>query len=162
MSHLDFSVASFWNENLVAIHLHRELLHPGDSWPTPVFILGLHTEEGEAGSLQTLPGQQVGTRALEVEEEAIESVIVWLSKHYACTGLHGAAVEEFAFGIAYFEGTTRSFLAIDLIVEIQTAALDGTVQVFPKHLPSPKELSWGIMTLQPTFTEHLPLCQALG
>lgn len=127
-----------------------------------MFILGLHTEEGEAGSLQTLPGQQVGTRALEVEEEAIESVIVWLPKHHTSTGLHGAAIEEFAFGFTHFIGTTRGLLAVDLIVEIQTAALDGTVQVIPKHLPSPKELPWGTMTPEPTFTEDVLSAAALG
>jgi hypothetical protein len=107
-----------------------------------VLILGLHAEEGEAGSLQTLSGQQVGTRALEVEEEAIESVVVRLSKHHTRAGLHRAAVEESAFGLTHLIGAAGSLLAVDLIVEIQTAALDGAVQVIPKHLPSPEELSW--------------------
>lgn len=127
-----------------------------------MFILGLHTEEREAGSLQTLSGQQVGTGALEVEEEAVKSVVVWLPKHHARAGLHSAAVEEFAFGFAHLVGATGSLLAVDLIVEIQTAALDGAVQVIPKHLPSPKELSWGIMTLEPTFTEHFPSVPGIG
>lgn len=99
---------------------------------------------------------------MEVKEEAIESVIVWFPKHHACTGLHGGAVEEFAFGFTHFVGATRGLLAVDLIVEIQTAALDGAVQVIPKHLPSPKELSWGIMTLEPTFTEHLSSVPGIG
>lgn len=97
-----------------------------------------------------------------MEEEAVKSVVVWLPKHHARAGFHSAAVEEFAFGFAHLIGATRSLLAVDLIVEIQTAALDGAVQVVPKHLPSPKELSWGIMTLEPTFTEHLPCVVALG
>lgn len=127
-----------------------------------MLILGLHTEEGEAGSLQTLSGQQVGTGALEVEEEAIEGVVVGLPKHHARAGLHRAAGEEFAFGFAHLVGATRGLLAVDLVVEIQTAALDGAVQVIPKHLPSPKELSWGIMTLEPTFIEHLPSVPGIG
>lgn len=127
-----------------------------------MFILGLHTEEGEAGSLQTLSGQQVGTGALEVEEEAIESVVVWLAEHHTRAGLHRAAIEEFAFGLTHFIGAAGSLLAVDLVVEIQAAALDGTVQVIPKHLPSPKELSWGRMTLEPTFMEHLPSVPGMG
>lgn len=83
-----------------------------------MFVFGLHAEEGEAGSLQTLSGQQVGTGALEVEEEAIKSVVVWLSKHHTRAGLHGAAVEEFAFGFAHFVGAAGGLLAVDLIVEI--------------------------------------------
>ena len=83
-----------------------------------MFVFGLHAEEGEAGSLQTLSGQQVGTGALEVEEEAIKSVVVWLPKHHTRAGLHGAAVEEFAFGFAHFVGATGGLLAVDLIVEI--------------------------------------------
>lgn len=127
-----------------------------------MFILGLHAEEGEAGSLQALPCQQVGTGPLEVEEEPIECVVVRLPKHHACTGLHRAAVEEFAFGLAQLVGAAGGLLAVDLVVEIQTAALDGAVQVIPEHLPSPKELSWGIRTLEPTFTEHLTTVPSLG
>lgn len=119
-----------------------------------MFILCLHTEERKGGSLQTLPGQEVGTGALEVEEEAIKGVVVWFPKHHACAGLHWAAVEEFAFGFAHLIGATGGLLAVDLIVEVQTAALDGAIQIIPKHLPSPKELSWGIMTSEPTFIEH--------
>lgn len=127
-----------------------------------MLVFGLHTEEGEAGSLQTLSGQQVGTGALEVEEEAIKGVVVRLPKYHARAGLHSAAVEEFAFGFTHFIGATGGLLAIDLIVEIQTAAFDGTVQVIPKYLPSPKELSWGRKTLEPTFTEQLPSVPGIG
>lgn len=127
-----------------------------------MLIFGLHTKEGEAGSLQALSGQQVGTGALEVEEEAIKSVVVRLPKHHARAGLHRTAVKELALGFAHLVGATRGLLAVDLIVEIQAAALDGAVQVIPKHLPSPKELSWGIMTLEPTFTEHLPCVPGVG
>ena len=79
---------------------------------------------------------------MEVEEEAIKGVVVWLPKHHTGTGLHWAAVEEPALGLAQLIGATGGLLTVDLIVEIQTAALDGTVQVIPKHLPSTKELSW--------------------
>lgn len=127
-----------------------------------MLILGLHAKEGEAGSLQTLSGQQVGAGALEVEEEAIESVVVRLPEHHACAGLHGAAVEELAFGFAHFVGAAGGLLTVDLIVEIQAATLDGTVQVIPEYLPSPKELSWGRMTLEPTFIEHLPSVPHMG
>lgn len=77
-----------------------------------------------------------------MEEEAIKGVVVWLPEHHTGTGLHWAAVEEPALGFAHLVGATGGLLTVDLIVEIQTAALDGTVQVIPKHLPSTKELSW--------------------
>lgn len=77
-----------------------------------------------------------------MEEEAIKGVVVWLPKHHTGAGLHGAAVEESALGFAHLVGAAGSLLTVDLIVKIQTAALDGTVQIIPKHLPSPKELSW--------------------
>jgi hypothetical protein len=51
VSYLDFPIASFRNENLVAIDLDRELLYPRDSRAPSVLVLGLHTEEGEAGGL---------------------------------------------------------------------------------------------------------------
>lgn len=51
---------------------------------------------------------------------------------------------------------------MNLIVEIQTAALDGAVQVIPEHLPSPKELSWGVRTAELTFIEHLPSVPGIG
>lgn len=121
-----------------------------------MLVLGLHAEEGEAGSLQTLSGQQVGTGALEVEEEAIKRVVVRLSKHHARAGLHRATVEEFAFGLAHLIGAAEGLLAVDLIVEIQTAALDGAVQVIPEHLSSPKELPWGVKTVEAMFIERLP------
>ena len=91
-----------------------------------------------------------------MEEEASEGVVVWLPEHHTCAGLHRAAVEEPAFGLAHLVGAAGGILAVDLIVEIQTAALDGAVQVIPEHLPSPKELSWGVRTAELTFIEHLP------
>lgn len=112
--------------------------------------------------MQTLSGQQVGTGALEVEEEAIKRVIVWLPKYHARAGLHRAAVEEFASGFAHLVGAAGDLLAVDLVVEIQTAALNGAVQVIPEHLPSPKELSWGIRTVELTFIEHLPSVLGIG
>lgn len=77
-----------------------------------------------------------------MEEEAIEGVVVWLPEHHTGAGLHRAAVEEPALGFTHFIGAAGGFLTVDLIVKIQTAALDGAVQVIPKHLPSPEELSW--------------------
>lgn len=93
---------------------------------------------------------------MEVEEEAIKRVVVRLPEHHTRAGLHWAAVEEFAFGFAHLVGAAGGILAVDLIVEIQTAALDGAVQVIPEHLPSPKELSCGVRTAELTVIEHLP------
>ena len=99
---------------------------------------------------------------MEVEEEAIERVVVRLPEHHTRAGLHRAAVEEFAFGFAQLVGAAGGILAVDLVVEIQTAAFDGAVQVIPKHLPSPKELSWGGRTAELTFTAYLPSVPGMG
>lgn len=77
-----------------------------------------------------------------MEEEAVKGVVVWLPEHHTGAGLHRAAEEEPALGFAHLIGAAGGFLTVDLIVKIETAALDGAVQVIPKHLPSPKELSW--------------------
>lgn len=93
--------------------------------------------------MQALASQQVGTGALEVEEEAIEGVIVWLPEHHTRAGLHGAAGKEAAPWFAQLIGAAGRLLAVDFVVEVQAAALNGAVQVVPEDLPSPEELSWG-------------------
>lgn len=99
---------------------------------------------------------------MKVEEEAIKRVVVRLPEHHTRAGLHRAAVEESAFGFTQLIGAAGGILAVDLVVEIQTAALDGAVQVIPEHLPSPKELSWGGRTAELTFIEHLPSVPGIG
>lgn len=140
LPHLDFPVAPFGDEDLVAVHLHGELPQRGDGLAGPALILGLHAEEGEVGRPHAVPGQQVGTGALEMEDEAVEGAVVRLPEHHAGAGLHGAAGGELAFGLAHLVGAASGLLAVDLIVEVQAAAFDGAVQVLPEHLPSPQEL----------------------
>uniref|UniRef100_A0A8C0ZAW4 Uncharacterized protein n=1 Tax=Cyanistes caeruleus TaxID=156563 RepID=A0A8C0ZAW4_CYACU len=127
--------------NLVRVDLHKNIPQPGDGGAASVLILGLHVEVGQLGAWPALPGEEVGAGTLEVKEEAVEGVVMWISEHHAGAALHRHALEEFGLRLTRLEGATSHVLAEDLIVEVQAAALGGAVGVVPKDLPLTEKLS---------------------
>uniref|UniRef100_A0A8C3EPW3 Uncharacterized protein n=1 Tax=Corvus moneduloides TaxID=1196302 RepID=A0A8C3EPW3_CORMO len=81
--------------NLVRVDLHKNIPQPGDGGAASVLILGLHVEVGQLGAWPALPGEEVGAGTLEVKEEAVEGVVMWISEHHAGAALHRHALEEF-------------------------------------------------------------------
>uniref|UniRef100_A0A8C4KHU8 Uncharacterized protein n=1 Tax=Dromaius novaehollandiae TaxID=8790 RepID=A0A8C4KHU8_DRONO len=115
-------------------------LSPGDGGAASVLVLGLHVEVGQLGPWPALPGEEVGAGTLEVKEEAVERVVVGISKHHAGAALHGHALEELDLRLTRFKGATSHLLAEDLVVEVQAAALGGAVCVVPEDLSLTKKL----------------------
>jgi len=126
-SYLGFAKAALWEDNLVRVDLHKNVPQPGDGGAASVLILGLHVEVGQLGAWPALPGEEVGAGTLEVKEEAIEGVVVWISEHHAGAALHRHALEELDLRLACFERAASHLLAEDLIVEVQAAALGAAV-----------------------------------
>lgn len=126
-SYLGFPKAALWEDNLVRVDLHKNVPQPGDGGAASVLILGLHVEVGQLGAWPALPGEEVGAGTLEVKEEAIEGVVVWISEHHAGAALHRHALEELDLRLACFERAASHLLAEDLIVEVQAAALGAAV-----------------------------------
>lgn len=140
--HHNFSKAAFGNDNLVGVNLNRDVLQPGNCRSASVFILGFHAKERQVGSRPALPSQEVGARPLEVEEEAIKSVVVRVSKHHTSAALHRHTHVELLPGLADFVGAAGHLLAEDLVVEVQAATLGGAVGVFPEYLTLAEKLAW--------------------
>uniref|UniRef100_A0A8C0F109 Uncharacterized protein n=1 Tax=Bubo bubo TaxID=30461 RepID=A0A8C0F109_BUBBB len=116
-------------------------VHDGDGGAASVLVLGLHVEVGQLGAWPALPGEEVGAGTLEVKEEAVEGVVMWISEHHAGAALHRHALEELGLQLACFKGATSHLLAEDLVVEVQAAALGGAVGVVPEDLPLTEKLS---------------------
>jgi len=76
------------------IYLHRHISEPRHRDHATVFILGLHAEVGQTRHLPAWPCQQVGAGSLEVVEEAVESVVVWIAEDHAGAGADGLAVKR--------------------------------------------------------------------
>uniref|UniRef100_A0A8C4XNK1 Uncharacterized protein n=1 Tax=Falco tinnunculus TaxID=100819 RepID=A0A8C4XNK1_FALTI len=85
-----------------------------DGGAASVFILGLHVEVGQLGVWPALPGKEVGAGTLEVKEEAIEGVVMWISKHHAGAAFHRHALEELGLQLARFKGYTGAIFAVFL------------------------------------------------
>uniref|UniRef100_A0A8C8ABY4 Uncharacterized protein n=1 Tax=Otus sunia TaxID=257818 RepID=A0A8C8ABY4_9STRI len=81
-------------------------VHDGDGGAASVLVLGLHVEVGQLGAWPALPGEEVGAGTLEVKEEAVEGVVMWISEHHAGAALHRHALEELGLQLACFKGAT--------------------------------------------------------
>uniref|UniRef100_A0A8D2PKD6 Uncharacterized protein n=1 Tax=Zosterops lateralis melanops TaxID=1220523 RepID=A0A8D2PKD6_ZOSLA len=82
-SYLCLPKAALGENNLVRVDLHKNIPQPGDGGAASVLILGLHVEVGQLGAWPALPGEEVGAGTLEVKEEAVEGVVMWISEHHA-------------------------------------------------------------------------------
>jgi len=125
----------------VRVDLHKNIPQPGDGGAASVLVLGLHVEVGQMGTWPALSGEEVGAGTLEVKEEAVEGVVMWISEHHAGAALHRDALEELGLRLARFKGAASHLLAEDLVVEVQAAALSGAVGVVPEDLPSTEKLT---------------------
>lgn len=120
--HLDCSKTSFRYHDSVAVHLHCDVSEPRHRRHAAVLIFGLHAKEGQPRNLPAGPSQQVGAGSLEVIEEAVEGVVMWVPEYHTGAGASGLAVESPVLLLAGFQLPAWSLLALDLIVNVETAA----------------------------------------
>lgn len=76
-----------------------------------------------------------------MEEKAVESVVVRVSKHHASAALHGHTLVELVLRLADFIGAARHLLTEDLIVKVQAAAFGGAIGVFPEYFSLTEKLA---------------------
>ncbi len=106
----------------MTIHFHCDVSKPGNRGDTTVFIFGLHAKERQPGNLPTGPSQQVGAGSLEVVEEAVEGVVMRVTKDNTSAGAGWLAVKGSFLLLAGLQLPTRSLLTLHVIVNVKAAA----------------------------------------
>ena len=102
----------------MAVHLHSDVPQPGYGGHAAVLVLCLHAEEGQAGHLPAWPRKQIGAGALEVVEEAVKGMVVWVTENHAGAGARGLAVEGTLLLLACLQLAAWRLLAEHLIVQV--------------------------------------------
>ena len=100
------------------VHLHCHISEPRDRGHATVFILGLHAEVRQPYHLPAWPRQQVGTGSLEVIEEAIEGVVVWVTEDHAGAGADGLAVEGPLLLLTGLQLAAGCLLTLNFVVHV--------------------------------------------
>lgn len=106
----------------MTVHLHRDISKPRDIGHAAVLIFCLHAEEWQPCDLPAGSGQQVGAGSLEVIEEAVEGVVMWVAKHHASAGSCGLAIKGSFLLLTGLQLPTWSLLTLNLIVNVEAAA----------------------------------------
>lgn len=146
-SHLNCSKTAFWQRDSMTVNFHCHVSEPGNWGHPTVLIFSLDAEEWKPCQLPARPSQQVRTRPLEMIEKAVEGVVMRVTKHHTGAGASWLAVKGPFLLLAGFQLPTWSFLAMDLVVNVQAAtslqAEVGQPEVFtPSVISTWKDRNW--------------------